>query len=110
MFAEALIKPAYFLFADCREESRVLQKTEDGAGVAHRERDLPEQEAGDDRGERHAEAHRGDAVQPAGQHLEVFHGHFQNAGMRRRWRASYNSIIIIKMIRFSCNMCIILDV
>ena len=109
MFAEALIKPAYFLFADCREESRVLQKTEDGAGVAHGERNLPEQEAGNDRGQRHAEAHSGDALQPAGQHLEVLHGHFQNAGMRR-CRASYNSIIIIKMIRFSCNMCIILDV
>lgn len=109
MFAEALIKPAYFLFADCREESRVLQKTEDGAGVAHGERNLPEQEAGNDRGQRHAETHSGDALQPAGQHLEVLHGHFQNAGMRR-CRASYNSIIIIKMIRFSCNMCIILDV
>ena len=84
MFAEAqaLIKPTYFLFADCREESRVLQKTEDGAGVAHGERDLPEQEAGDDRCQRDAEAHRGDALQPAGQHLEVLHSDFQNAGMR----------------------------
>ena len=85
MFAEALIKPAYFLFADCREESRVLQKTEDGAGVADGERDLPEQEAGDDRGERHAEAHRGDALQPAGQHLEVLHCYLQDAGRVSAW-------------------------
>ena len=87
----------------------MLPKTSYRAGVAHRERDLSQQEARYVRGERDAEAHRRDALQPAGQHLEVLHGHFQNAGMRR-CRASYNSIIIIKMIRFSCNMCIILDV
>ena len=61
----------------------MLQKTEDRARVAHGKRDLPEQEVGDDWGERHAEAHSRDALQPAGQHLEILHSNFQNAGMRR---------------------------
>ena len=87
----------------------MLQKVKSRAGVPHRDRDLSEQETVDIWSQRDAEADGGDALQPAGQHLEVLHGHFQNAGMRR-CRASYNSIIIIKMIRFSCNMCIILDV
>ena len=61
----------------------MLQKTEDRARVADGKRDLPEQEAGDDGSERDAEAHRRDALQSVGQHLEILHSHFQNAGMRR---------------------------
>ena len=61
----------------------MLQKTEDRAGIADGKRDLPEQEVGDDGSQRDAEAHRGDALQSVGQHLEILHIHFQNAGMRR---------------------------
>ena len=83
----------------------MLQKTADWAWVADWERDLPEQEAGDDRGERDAgdddddddddddepdaAPHRGDALQPARQHLEVLHSNFQNAG--KDWKKTGRS-------------------
>ena len=63
----------YYYFLDCWTKPRLLQEAEDWAGDADGERDLSEQEAGDVRGERDAEADGGDAVQPAGQHLEILH-------------------------------------
>ena len=79
--------------ADCREEPRVLPQAAHGAGVPHRERHLPQQEAGGVRGQRHAEAHRGDALQPAGQHMEILHRHLQNAGAASNilWETSRKS-------------------
>ena len=63
----------YYYFLDCWTKPRLLQEAEDWVGDADGERDLSEQEAGDVRGECDAEADGGDAVQPAGQHLEILH-------------------------------------
>ena len=68
------------LFPDRWAEPRLLSEAQDRVGDADGERHLPEQEAGGVRGQRHAETHRGDAVQPAGQYVEIFYCNIQNAG------------------------------
>ena len=63
----------------------MLQKVKSRAGVPDRDWDLSEQETLDIWCECDAETHRGDALQPAGQHLEILHSNLQDAGRVTAW-------------------------
>ena len=63
----------------------MLQKVTSRAGVPDRDWDLSEQETVDIWSQRDAETDGGDALQPAGQHLEVLHSNLQDAGRVSTW-------------------------